>query len=97
LRLSERITLVTHTVDCPSCGHENRPVARFCESCGAPLPQLRIGDRLDALQNARKAVAIATEQGIAVLLPISYRVLAEALLADEDANEALAASRIIGR
>src|SRR5215475_2236231 len=22
---------------CPSCGHENRASARFCEACGAPL------------------------------------------------------------
>jgi class 3 adenylate cyclase/tetratricopeptide (TPR) repeat protein len=22
---------------CPACGHENRPEARFCDSCGAPL------------------------------------------------------------
>ncbi len=22
---------------CPACGHENRPGARFCDSCGAPL------------------------------------------------------------
>jgi pSer/pThr/pTyr-binding forkhead associated (FHA) protein len=23
---------------CPRCGHENPPNARFCSSCGAPLP-----------------------------------------------------------
>jgi pSer/pThr/pTyr-binding forkhead associated (FHA) protein len=25
-------------VHCPRCGHENQPDARFCSSCGAPLP-----------------------------------------------------------
>ena len=24
-------------ITCPACGHENRPEARFCDSCGAPL------------------------------------------------------------
>ena len=23
---------------CPNCGHENEEDARFCRSCGAPLP-----------------------------------------------------------
>src|SRR5829696_2094661 len=26
-------------MDCPSCGHRNRPDARFCGACGAPLAQ----------------------------------------------------------
>jgi class 3 adenylate cyclase/tetratricopeptide (TPR) repeat protein len=26
-------------MDCPSCGHENRPGAAFCGECGASLPQ----------------------------------------------------------
>ena len=24
-------------MSCPSCGHENREAAKFCESCGAKL------------------------------------------------------------
>jgi class 3 adenylate cyclase len=24
-------------VNCPACGHDNRPVARFCDACGQPL------------------------------------------------------------
>lgn len=27
------------TITCPECGNENRPGARFCDSCGNPLPQ----------------------------------------------------------
>jgi class 3 adenylate cyclase len=27
-------------VNCPSCDHENRVGARFCEACGAPLPRV---------------------------------------------------------
>src|SRR2546427_7866832 len=30
---------------CPSCGHENRPSARFCETCGQPLAGRSGGDR----------------------------------------------------
>jgi len=30
---------------CPSCGHENRPSARFCEACGQPLAGRSGGDR----------------------------------------------------
>jgi len=26
-------------VDCPACGHQNRPEARFCSECAALLPQ----------------------------------------------------------
>jgi hypothetical protein len=22
---------------CPACGHENRPAAKFCEDCAAPI------------------------------------------------------------
>jgi len=25
-------------LSCPSCGQENPPGSRFCNSCGAPLP-----------------------------------------------------------
>src|SRR5262249_9638213 len=25
---------------CPACGHENRPVAKFCENCAAPISRL---------------------------------------------------------
>ena len=25
---------------CPACGHENRPVAKFCEDCAAPISRL---------------------------------------------------------
>jgi hypothetical protein len=53
--------------------------------------KLSVGDRQCALQRAQEAVAIATEQGSAVFMPLSYRVLAEALLAGEDANETVAA------
>jgi adenylate cyclase len=53
--------------------------------------KLSVGDRLGALQSAQKAVATGTEQGSAVFLPLSYRVLAEALLAGEDASETVAA------
>jgi len=28
---------VVGALKCPSCGHENPPDARYCESCGAPL------------------------------------------------------------
>lgn len=27
------------TMRCPKCGNENRPEARFCDSCGNPLPR----------------------------------------------------------
>src|SRR5213595_3478204 len=30
---------------CPSCGHENRPSAHFCEACGQPLARRSGGDR----------------------------------------------------
>jgi adenylate cyclase len=50
--------------------------------------KLSMGDRQGALQYARKAVATATEQESVVFLPLSYRVLAEALL---DTNETVAA------
>src|SRR5438128_4210533 len=30
---------------CPSCGHENRPSAHFCETCGQPLAGRSGGDR----------------------------------------------------
>jgi class 3 adenylate cyclase/tetratricopeptide (TPR) repeat protein len=53
--------------------------------------KLSVGDRQGALQSAQKALATATEQGSAVFLPLSYRVLAEALLASEDASETVAA------
>jgi hypothetical protein len=53
--------------------------------------KLSIGDREGALQSAQEAVATGTEQGSAVFLPLSYRVLAEALLAGEDASETVAA------
>jgi class 3 adenylate cyclase/tetratricopeptide (TPR) repeat protein len=53
--------------------------------------KLSVGDRQGALQYARKAVATATEQKSVVFLPISYRVLAEALLASEVTNETVAA------
>jgi adenylate cyclase len=53
--------------------------------------KLSLGDRRHALKSAQRAVAIATEQGSAVFLPLSYRVLAEALLAGEDANGTVAA------
>jgi class 3 adenylate cyclase/tetratricopeptide (TPR) repeat protein len=29
---------MTRLMDCPSCGHENRPGAAFCGECGASLP-----------------------------------------------------------
>src|SRR3954470_9109444 len=34
-------------MQCPSCGNENRPEARFCDSCGNPLepPQPAAGDQ----------------------------------------------------
>jgi tetratricopeptide (TPR) repeat protein len=53
--------------------------------------KLSVGERQGALQCAQKAVASANEHGSALFLPLSYRVLAEALLAGQDANEALAA------
>jgi tetratricopeptide (TPR) repeat protein len=53
--------------------------------------KLIAGDPQGALQSAQQAVATATIRGTAVFLPLSYRVLAEALLAGEDANETLAA------
>jgi class 3 adenylate cyclase/tetratricopeptide (TPR) repeat protein len=57
--------------------------------------KLTAGDRQGALQSARNAVATATEQGSAVFLPLSYRALAEALLAGENANEAVAAQEAL--
>ena len=27
-------------MNCPSCDHENRAAARFCEACGTPLPRV---------------------------------------------------------
>jgi hypothetical protein len=27
-------------MNCPSCDHENRPGAKFCEECAAPLKRL---------------------------------------------------------
>jgi hypothetical protein len=41
--------------------------------------KLTAGDPQGALQSAREAVAAAIERGTAVFLPLSYRVLAEAL------------------
>ena len=52
--------------------------------------ELSVGDRQGALQCAQKALATATEQGNALFMPLSYRVLAEALLASEDADEVAA-------
>jgi class 3 adenylate cyclase/tetratricopeptide (TPR) repeat protein len=52
--------------------------------------KLSVGDRQGALQCAQKALATATEQGNALFMPLSYRVLAEALLASEDADEVAA-------
>jgi class 3 adenylate cyclase/tetratricopeptide (TPR) repeat protein len=59
--------------------------------------KLTAGDRQGALRSAQEAVATATEQGSVVFLPLTYRVLAEALLAGEDANEALAAQEALER
>jgi adenylate cyclase len=52
--------------------------------------KLSVGDRQGALQCAQQAWATATEQGNALFMPLSYRVLAEALLASEDADEVAA-------
>jgi class 3 adenylate cyclase len=57
--------------------------------------KLLAGDRQGALQSAQEAVVTATEQGSVVFLPLTYRVLAEALLAGEDANEAVAAQEAL--
>jgi class 3 adenylate cyclase/tetratricopeptide (TPR) repeat protein len=42
-------------LNCPSCGHRNRPEARFCEGCGAPLG-IRISHRV--LEGERKLVTV---------------------------------------
>ncbi|MDW8028914.1 MAG: zinc ribbon domain-containing protein [Armatimonadota bacterium] len=34
---SEIAPTVVGAINCPSCGHENQPDARFCENCGAAL------------------------------------------------------------
>jgi hypothetical protein len=44
-------------VICPRCGHENPPDARFCSSCGAPLP----GD--DATSTLSLTAVEAAEEG----------------------------------
>src|SRR5215213_9012069 len=36
-RLARQLPSWGFDVDCPSCGHHNRPDARFCGACGAPL------------------------------------------------------------
>ena len=53
--------------------------------------KLSLGDRHGSLQNAQQAVATATEKGNGVILPLSYRVLAEALLAGDYPSETAAA------
>ncbi len=40
-------------VTCPSCGRENPPEARFCNACGAPLP-----DQAHGLAEERKVVTV---------------------------------------
>ncbi len=39
---------------CPRCGHVNPPGARFCQNCGAPLPQQSEG----GLSSIRKKLGI---------------------------------------
>jgi class 3 adenylate cyclase/tetratricopeptide (TPR) repeat protein len=50
--------------------------------------KLRVGDHQGALRCAQEAVATATEEGSALFLPLSYHVLAEALLAGESRDPA---------
>jgi class 3 adenylate cyclase/tetratricopeptide (TPR) repeat protein len=59
--------------------------------------QLSAGNRQGALQSAQQAVASATRRGTAVFLPLSYRALADALLAGEDPSEAAAAQAALER
>jgi class 3 adenylate cyclase/tetratricopeptide (TPR) repeat protein len=53
--------------------------------------KLSAGDRHGALRSAKEAVSTAERQGIKIYLAHSYRVLAEALPAGEDASETPAA------
>ena len=42
-------------MQCPSCGNENRPEARFCDSCGTPLEprpaEVAVGDGRDGAES----------------------------------------------
>jgi class 3 adenylate cyclase/tetratricopeptide (TPR) repeat protein len=57
--------------------------------------KLTAGDRHGALRSAREAVAAAERHGVKIYLPLSYWALAEALLAGEDANDAVAAQEAL--
>jgi class 3 adenylate cyclase/tetratricopeptide (TPR) repeat protein len=53
---------------------------------------LGAGDHVRALEAAQEAVALASERGNKAILPLAYRVLAEALLASES-NESIPAAQ----
>ncbi len=72
-------------MDCPACGHSNRPEARFCDGCGRQLsataPQAQAPSEPDARawrEELREAHRLFTEIGargyaerIAEELPVS--------------------------
>jgi hypothetical protein len=57
---------------CPSCGHENRPGARFCDSCGAELAAAEV-------RELRKVVTILCATDSWSEVGDSHKDLAEVL------------------
>jgi hypothetical protein len=85
---------------CPLCQHENRPGAKFCEECAAPLPLTCIscGSRLSSTAESCpescpecahpiEPTAAPTPAGFAPPEPYTPRHLAEKILTSRSALE----------
>ncbi len=44
---------------CPSCQHDNRPQAAFCEECGAPLTKACVVNNLDVNAQTLSLLGVA--------------------------------------
>ena len=88
-------------MNCPACSHEAGPRARFCEACGAPVPEAAAGGAVGSDAASRARVYAALPVLVAFLQRegrVSYRVLAHVFNADrvflDEAREELTFRRL---
>ena len=72
---------------CAGCSHEVSPRARFCEACGAPLPETSPASAGVAAESASRARMYAALPALIAFLQregrVSYRALAHVFNGDQ--------------
>ena len=78
-------------MNCPSCNHENRPGAKFCEECAAPLKRVcaSCGEELRPTAKFCDECGSPVETGEAKRSPRDYtpKHLADKILQSKSARE----------